>query len=66
MNVYNSLMQLGFGALKRKVVRGQGQGLLKTLFLSFADIDWTRTVAYSLGNVGQICINLKGREPHGA
>ncbi|MCA9923170.1 MAG: alkaline phosphatase family protein, partial [Anaerolineales bacterium] len=58
MNVYNTLMQLGFGALKRKVVRGQGQGLLKTLFLSFADVDWSRTVAYSLGNVGQICINV--------
>jgi len=65
MNVYNTLMQFGFGALKRKVVRGQGQGLLKTLFLSFADVDWSRTVAYSLGNVGQICINVQGREPQG-
>lgn len=65
MNVYNLLMQLGFGALKREVVRGQGQGLLKTLFLSFEDIDWSRTVAYSLGNVGQIRVNLAGREPLG-
>jgi predicted AlkP superfamily phosphohydrolase/phosphomutase len=65
MNVYNLLMQLGLGALKREVVRGQGQGLLKALFLSFEDVDWRRTVAYSLGNVGQIYINLAGREPLG-
>jgi predicted AlkP superfamily phosphohydrolase/phosphomutase len=66
MNVYDTLMQLGFGALKRKVVRGQGQGLLKMLFPSFADVDWTQTAAYSLGNVGQIYINLAGREPYGS
>jgi predicted AlkP superfamily phosphohydrolase/phosphomutase len=65
MNVYNLLMQVGLGALKREVVRGQGQGLLKTLFLSFEDVDWLRTVAYSLGNVGQIYVNLAGREPLG-
>ena len=66
MNVYDALMQMGFGALKRKVVRGQGQGLLKLLFPSFADVDWTQTAAYSLGNVGQIYINVAGREPAGS
>ncbi len=65
MNVYDKLMRLGLGSLKREVVRGQGQGLLKTLFLSFDDIDWSRTQAYSLGNVGQIYLNVKGREPQG-
>lgn len=65
MNVYNILMSLGLGALKREVVRGQGQGLMKLLFLSFEDIDWKRTVAYSLGNVGQVNLNVAGREPHG-
>jgi len=34
-------------------------------FLSFEDVDWSRTVAYSIGHVGQIYINLKGREPRG-
>lgn len=66
MNVYDMLMRLGLGALKREVVRGQGQGLLKALFLSFEDVDWQRTVAYSLGNVGQITLNVAGREPFGA
>jgi predicted AlkP superfamily phosphohydrolase/phosphomutase len=65
MNVYDSMMRLGLGALKREVVRGQGQGLLKTLFLSFEDIDWSRTQAYSLGNVGQVYLNVVGREPQG-
>lgn len=65
MKVYDTLMRLGLGALKREVVRGQGQGLLKTFFLSFSDVDWSRTQAYSLGNVGQIRINLAGREPQG-
>jgi predicted AlkP superfamily phosphohydrolase/phosphomutase len=65
MNVYDTLMQLGFGKLKRNVVRGQGQELLKTLFLSFDDVDWNQTVAYSMGNVGQIYINVEGREPQG-
>ncbi len=65
MGVYDMLMRLGLGALKREVVRGQGQGLLKTLFLSFGDIDWSRTQAYSLGNVGQIYLNVAGREPQG-
>lgn len=65
MNVYDLLMRIGLGSLKREVVRGQGQSLLKALFLSFEDIDWNRTVAYSLGNVGQICLNVTGREPLG-
>ena len=34
-------------------------------FLSFDDVDWARTVAYSIGHVGQVYINLRGREPQG-
>jgi len=34
-------------------------------FLSFDDVDWSQTVAYSIGHVGQIYFNLKGREPEG-
>ena len=39
--------------------------LLGTVFLSFDDIDWRRTRAYSYGNVGQIFLNRRGREPQG-
>lgn len=65
MNMYDLLMRLGLGGVKREVVRGQGQSLLKALFLSFEDVDWPHTVAYSLGNVGQIRVNRTGREPQG-
>ncbi|MBP7687639.1 MAG: alkaline phosphatase family protein [Thermoflexales bacterium] len=34
--------------------------------LTFADVDWSRTVAYAWGHFGQVYINLKGREPHGS
>jgi len=34
-------------------------------FLSFNDVDWSRTLAYSIGHVGQVYVNLKGREPNG-
>ena len=33
--------------------------------LSFDDVDWSRTRAYSLGHMGQIFINRAGRESHG-
>lgn len=65
MTIYNLLMLFGLGRLKREVVRGRGQGLLKRLFLSFDEVDWQRTQAYSLGNVGQIFLNVRGREPQG-
>jgi predicted AlkP superfamily phosphohydrolase/phosphomutase len=38
---------------------------VKRIALSFDDIDWGRTKVYSFGNYGQLCVNLKGREPLG-
>ncbi len=34
-------------------------------FLSFNNVDWSRTVAYSMGHVGQIYLNWQGRGSHG-
>jgi predicted AlkP superfamily phosphohydrolase/phosphomutase len=34
-------------------------------FLSFDDVDWDRTIAYSLGHMGQIYVNVEGRERRG-
>jgi len=65
MPIYDLMMRIGLGKLKREVVRGRGRGLMQTFFLSFNDVDWSNTVAYSMGNVGQIRINLLGREPQG-
>ena len=40
--------------------------ILKRVFLSFGDVDWSRSVAYSFGrSVGPIYLNVKGREPQG-
>lgn len=33
--------------------------------LDFADVDWSRTMAYSMGHLGQVYVNLQGREPLG-
>jgi predicted AlkP superfamily phosphohydrolase/phosphomutase len=38
---------------------------LGNITLSFKDVDWENTRAYAMGNMGYICINLKGREPSG-
>lgn len=40
--------------------------LLKLAFLSFLDVDWKRSRAYSFGrHLGSIYVNMKGREPGG-
>jgi len=39
--------------------------LLKRVFLSFDDVDWTRTRAFSVGNFGQVYLNVKGQRPAG-
>ncbi len=64
--VYNILLKLGLGKLRRTLdKRRGGRSLLKRFFLSFADVDWSRTTAYSIGYIGEVHINLRGREPHG-
>lgn len=41
-------------------------GLLKRFFLSFLNVDWSRSRAYSFGrHYGSLFVNLKGREPQG-
>ncbi len=39
--------------------------IIGKFFLSFDDIDWRRTRAYSRADIGHIIVNLRGREPHG-
>lgn len=69
LNVYSVLRAIGLGGLKSEVTAGRGRGRLQALvplvFLSFADVDWTRTRAYALGQIGPIYLNLRGREPQG-
>ncbi|MBI4788071.1 MAG: alkaline phosphatase family protein [Chloroflexi bacterium] len=64
--IYQLLLTLGLGKLRRTLdKRRGGRGLLKRFFLSFGDVDWARTRAYSIGYIGEVHINLRGREPQG-
>ena len=66
MTFYHLLLQMGLGRLKKKARFGQKQSWLTPFFLSFRDVDWSRTKAYSIGSTaGQVYLNLKGREPMG-
>lgn len=63
---YGILLNLGLGKLRRTMdKRRSGRGLLKRFFLSLDDVDWANTRAYSIGYIGEVHINLKGREPNG-
>lgn len=66
MTFYHLLLRLGLGRMKKMARFGQGESWLKPFFLSFEDVEWSRTRAYSFGSTaGQIYLNLKGREPNG-
>ncbi|MCS6902915.1 MAG: alkaline phosphatase family protein [Candidatus Bipolaricaulota bacterium] len=53
---------LGWGSQLRHAAMHE---LFGRFFLSMQNIDWLKTRAYSHGNVGQIYLNLRGREPQG-
>ncbi len=60
------VLRLGWGRQAVRMGRGRRQQLQERLFCSLRDVDWSRTRAYSMGNYGQIFVNLKGREPQGS
>lgn len=64
-SVYRLLLWSGLGGLRRLLPLAGERGLLSRLFLSFRDVDWERTLAYSVGYGGQIYLNRAGREPRG-
>ncbi len=53
---------LGWGSQLRHAAMHE---LFGRFFLSMQNIDWLKTRAYSHGNVGQIYLNMRGREPQG-
>jgi len=68
-NAFKLIKRLPLGRLRPARGASNEAGtsrLLSTFFLSFDDVDWSRTLAFSKGNYGQIYVNLKGREPRGA
>ncbi len=65
-NVHRLLDRVGLARQAEYVAGYFVDHLLKLAFLSFLDVDWSRSRAYSFGrHLGSIYINLKGREPQG-
>ena len=65
----------GMRALAKRILPRWGKSFIKSRFsglrdrietyLAYSDIDWEKTRAYGFGLYGNICINLRGREPEG-
>lgn len=64
-NVLNFLEKFKLSGKPGEIDRKKREELLNKLFLSYKDIDWEKTKAYSAGLMGQIFINLENREPRG-
>ncbi|MEZ4518663.1 MAG: alkaline phosphatase family protein [Chloroflexota bacterium] len=65
INALKWLTALGLSDMRKNVKRGRGGGMLRRVFLSFNDVDWSRTKAFSVGNFGQVYLNVKGERPQG-
>ena len=62
--VYHMVETMGLQNLATRVSKNTRNQVVGK-FLSFDSVDWSRTVAYSMGHVGQIYLNVAGREPQG-
>ena len=65
INALRWVTRLRLSGLRKNVKRGRGGRMLRRLFLSFNDVDWARTKAFSVGNFGQVYVNLQGKRPLG-
>ena len=65
INALKWVTRLRLSQMRKNVKRGRGRTMLKRLFLSFDDVDWSRTKAFSVGNFGQVYLNVKGQRPQG-
>jgi predicted AlkP superfamily phosphohydrolase/phosphomutase len=65
-NVHQLLDRVGLARQAEYVAGYFVDHLLKLIFLSFLDVDWSQSKAYSFGrHLGSIYVNVKGREPQG-
>jgi predicted AlkP superfamily phosphohydrolase/phosphomutase len=63
-NFYKLLQKLGVAHMVKKVSL-QTQSRFLDMFLSFDDVNWQKTMAYSRGHVGQIYLNAIAIEERG-
>lgn len=66
MKLHQLSVRLGFD-LSNELMENRDSlfSFLGRVTLSLSDVDWERTKAYSMGNMGYIFVNLRGREPKG-
>jgi predicted AlkP superfamily phosphohydrolase/phosphomutase len=62
---WNIGARLGIVRLVIRLGRSRQENAQRSMFLSLDDVDWSRTTVYSVGNFGQMYVNLSGREPEG-
>lgn len=65
-NVYNWISSMKILNIRNKLGKSKVHGLLSHFFLSFNDVDWEKTKAYSIGSMGQIYLNKVNRESKGS
>jgi predicted AlkP superfamily phosphohydrolase/phosphomutase len=65
LRMFRIVKALGLASLRKQVRFQQKAGLVNKMFLSFDDVDWSRTRAFSIGSFGQVYINLAGVRPQG-
>ena len=62
--IFRWMSRLGVQDLAARTSKATRNKMMGKL-LSYDAVDWSRTVAYSMGHVGQIYLNIAGREPNG-
>jgi predicted AlkP superfamily phosphohydrolase/phosphomutase len=65
INALKWVTRFRLSGLRKNVKRGRGGGTLRKFFLSFNDVDWAKTKAFSVGNFGQVYLNVAGEREHG-
>jgi predicted AlkP superfamily phosphohydrolase/phosphomutase len=64
-NVHRLLRRMVNQRYRGIVPRRTPGGLLRHIFLSHRDVDWSRTKAFAFGGNGEIFINVRGRDAEG-
>ena len=65
MNGFRLLSLLRLGWLRKSFRFGRNYDRVRRITFSFDDIEWSKTKAFSVGNFGQIYLNVKERQPCG-
>ena len=68
LNILEMLRKLHLGGQVQETAGKHNDFLrkmIKRVFLSLDDVDWSRTTVYTRGYAGPLFVNMKGREPEG-